>query len=84
MLSQKTYVTELLEKFSMSKSKTLEKSLYVHLKLSKLDWTETGSNDRKEIKSCGNRGIVGCLNYLALTSALDIALAANLVTFFLK
>ena len=68
----------------MSESKTLETPLYVSLKLSKFDSPEKGSNEHREMQSCDYRGIVGCLNYLALKSRPDIANAANLLSFFVQ
>ena len=84
MLSQEAYVEKLLEKFNMSEPKTLETPLDVSLKLSKLDSPEIGSNEHREMQSCDYRGIVGCLNYLALTSRPDIAHAANLLSSFVE
>ena len=72
MLSQDTYVEKLLEKFNMSESKTLEAPLDVSRKLSKLNSPEIGSNEHRQMQSCDYTGIVGCLNYLALTSRPDI------------
>ena len=69
MLSQEAYVEKLLEKFNMSESKTLETPLDVSLKLSKLDSPEIGSNEHREMQSCGYRVRLGCLIYLALTSS---------------
>ena len=69
----------------MSESKPLKTPLDVSLKLSQLNSPEKGGNEHKEKQSCDYRGIVGCLNYLALTSRPDIAHAANLLScFFLK
>ena len=84
MLSQEAYVEKLLEKFNMSESKTLETPLDVSLKLSKLDSPEIGSNEHREMQSCDYRRIVGCLNYLSLTSRPDIAHAANLLSSFVE
>ena len=84
MLSQEEYVEKLLEKFNMSESKTLETPLDVSLKLSNLDSPEIGSNEHREMQSCGYRDIVGCLNYLALTSRTDIAHGANLLSSFVE
>ena len=80
MLSQETYVEKLLEKFNMSESKTLETPLDVSLKLSKLDSPEIGSNEHIEMQSCDYRGIVGCLNYLAIKCRPDIAHTDNLLS----
>ena len=83
-LSQEAYVEKLLEKFNMSESKTLETPFDVSLKLSKLDSPETGSNEHREMQSCDYRSIMGCLNYLALTSRPDIAHEANLLSSFVQ
>ena len=63
-LSEEAYLEKLLEKFNMSESKTLETTLDVSLKLSKLDSPEIGSNEHSETQSFDYSGIVGCLNYL--------------------
>ena len=68
----------------MSESKTLETPLDVSLKLSKLDSSELGSIEYREMQSCEYRRIVGCLNYLALTSRPDTAHAANLLCSFVQ
>ena len=84
MRSQEAYADKLLEKFNMSGSKTLETPLDVSLKLSKLDSPELGSIEHREMQSCDHRGIVACLNYLALTSRPDIALAPNFLSSFVQ
>ena len=70
--------------FKLSESKTLETPLDVNLELSKIDSSEIGSNEHREMQSCDHRVIVGCLNYLALTSRPDIAHATNLLSSFVE
>ena len=84
MLSQEPYVEKLLEKFNMSESKTLETPLDVSLKLSEINSPEIGSNEHREMHASDYRDIVGCLNYLALTSRPDIAHAAKLLRSFVE
>ena len=84
MLSQETYIEKLIEKYKMSDCRTLETPLDVSSKLSKLDSSEIGSKEYQEMQSRGYRGIVGCLNYLALTTRPDIAHTANILSSFVE
>ena len=63
-------------------SKTLETRLDVNLKLPKLVSPKINSNGHREMQSCDYRCIIGCLNYLALTSRPNVAHAANLLRYF--
>ena len=66
----------------MTESKTLETPLDIGLKLSKFVSPEIGSNEQREMQSCDCWGILGCLNFLALTSRPDSAHAANILISF--
>ena len=77
MLIQEAYIEKLIEKYKLSDSRKLETCLDVSSKLSKSDSPDVGSKEFHEMQYCDDRGIVGCLNYLALTARPDIAHTAN-------
>ena len=68
----------------MSDCRKLEIPLDVSSKFSQLDSPEIGSKEYKEMQSCEYRGIVGRLNYLALTTRPDIAHTANILSSFVE
>ena len=84
-ISQEAYIEKLIEQYKMSDCRTLETPLDDNSNLSKFDSPETGSKEYQELQSCDYyRGIVGCLNYLALTNRPDIAHTANILISFVE
>ena len=71
-------------KLSQGASKTMETSLDMRLKPSKLDAPERGSNEHGEMQSCDYRVVIRRLNYLAITRRPEIAHAANLLNSFVQ
>ena len=81
-ISQEKYKEKNLETFKMNDCKpidTLEKC-----KLSKNDCPQEGSEEQLRMSKTNFRSLIGCLNYLALSSRPDICFAANALSSFLE
>ena len=68
-ISQKGYITRVLERFGLSDCKPLLTPMDPSVKLS--------IEDSKEVISCPYREAIGCLNYVSLISRPDITFAVN-------
>ena len=65
-ISQEKYVEKLIAKFRMTERKPITTPIDENEKLTKEDCPLDGSIDQENMKKCDYRGLVGCLNYLAL------------------
>ena len=84
-MSQEKYVEKLISRFRMTEARPITFPFGENEKLTKKDCPLEGSIEQENIKkTCDYRGLVGCLNYLALSSRPDICFAANLLSFFVE
>ena len=79
MLSQDACRENLIEMYKMSDCRTLKTPLGVSSKLSKRFSPKIGSKEYQDMQSFDYRRIVGCLNYLALTTRPGTAHTANIL-----
>lgn len=80
-LTQKKYVTDLLEKFGMSNSKSVSTPLNPNEKLTK-DMGPKSENEREEMKRKPYRELVGGLIYLANGTRPDLTFATSALSRF--
>ena len=83
-ISQEKYVEKLISRFKMTEAKPITTTLGENEKLTKEDCPLEGSIEQKNMKNFDYRGLVGSLNYPALSSRPDICLAANLLSSFVE
>ena len=83
-ISQEKYVEKLISRFKMTEAKPITTPIGENEKLTKEDCPLEGSIEQENMKKCDYRGLVGCLNYLALSSRPDICFAANFLSSFVE
>ena len=83
-ISQEKYVEKLISRFRMTEAKPITPPISENEKLTKEDCPLEGSIEQENMKKCDYRGLVGCLNYLALSSRPEICFAANLLSSFVE
>ena len=81
-LSQESYIEKVLERFNMSKAKTVCSPLAGHLKLSSKQ-CPTGEKDMKEMSKVPYAFVVGSLMYVMVCIRPDIAHVVGVVSRFL-
>ena len=81
-LSQESYIEKVLERFNMSKAKTVCSPLAGHLKLS-LKQCPTSEKDMKEMSKVPYASAVGSLMYAMVCTRPDIAHVVGVVSRFL-
>ena len=82
--SQEKYIEKILETFKMNDCRPIGTPLEKKYKLSKNDCPQKGSEEQIRLSKINFRSLIGCLNYLALSSRSHICSAANALSSFVE
>ena len=83
-INQQKCVEKLLSRFKMTEAKLIITHLGENKKLTKEDCPLEGSIEQENMKKCEYRGLVGCLNYLALSSRPENCFRGNPFSSFME
>ena len=85
-ISQENYIEKILEICKMNDCRPIGKALEENCKLSKNDCPQEGKEEQLRMSKTNFRSLMGCLNYLALSSrpALSSSFASNALSSFVE
>ena len=83
-ISQVKNIGQILETFKMNNCKPIGTPREEYSKLSKTDCPQERSEQQLRMRKTDFRDLIGCLNYLALSSVPDICFAANALSAFVE